>query len=262
MKWIKRKNIIIFLIILVVLSSILNYFIIKVGFAKATILILAVMWVPAIATFLSLLLLKQSLKTIHWRIGKIKYLMQAFCIPLIYTTVAYIPLWLVGYFNAEKALTPQNLILPIAGAFINSIATLGEEIGWRGYLFPQLEKEMSFTKAALLTGFIWSVWHIPGLLLTDYGNNAPWFTSVPFFIITLTAISLPISYLCKKAKSIWPAVLFHGAHNAFIQAFYDPYSIKNATTQYLIGETGIALSITSIVLLLFFITRKTAPETT
>lgn len=261
MKWMKKRDILIFLIVLVVCSSILNYFIIKEGFEKAKVLVLGVMWVPAIAAFLTLLYLKQPIKTINWQFGKIKYLVQAFYIPLIYTTLAYLPLWLAGYFNTGKALSPKSFIIPIVGAFINSIATLGEEIGWRGYLFPQLEKEMSFIKASLLTGFIWSVWHIPGVLLTDYGNNAPWFTSVPFFIITLTAISLPMSYLCKEAKSIWPAVLFHGAHNAFIQAFYDPFSVKNSTSLYLTGETGVALTITSTIMLLFFITKKTRPDT-
>ncbi len=92
--------------------------------------------------------------------------------------------------------------------------------------------------------------------MTDYGNNAPWYTALPIFIIILTAISLPIAYLCKKANSIWPAVLFHAAHNSFIQAFYDPFSIKNEVTQFLIGETGLALLITSLILLFTYIKKS------
>ena len=107
----------------------------------------------------------------------------------------------------------------------------------------------------MLTGFIWAIWHVPGLLMTEYGNNVPWYTALPFFIITLTAISLPITFLTKKANSIWPAVLFHAAHNAFIQAFYDPFTVKNETTLFLTGETGLTLAITSVVLLLVYLKK-------
>jgi membrane protease YdiL (CAAX protease family) len=254
----KNKKILVFLIVLIVISSVVDYLIIKAGTIEkaGTLLMLSIMWTPFISTMFTLLIFRQSIKTIQWRIGKIKYLAQAFYIPLIYISLAYLPLWMMGFFSTEKVLTLQSFVLPIAGAFINIVATFGEEVGWRGFLFPQLEKQMSFVKAALLTGFIWSIWHIPGLLMTDYGNNAPWYTAVPFFVITLTAISLPMSYLCKKANSVWPAVLFHAAHNAFIQAFYDSYSVKNGISKFLIGETGIALAITSMVLLIIYIRKS------
>lgn len=252
------RGIFVFLIITALISAFVNYFIIRSGTIEAAgmALMLTIMWTPGISALLTLLILKQPLTSIMWKPGKIKYLVQAYYIPLLYISAAYLPLWIMGYYNTEKQFTIQSIILPVVGAFLNIIATLGEEIGWRGYLYPQLEKKMAFIKAALLTGFIWAIWHLPGLLMTDYGNNAPWYTSVPFFIITLTSISLPMSYLCKKANSIWPAVLFHGAHNAFIQAFYDPFSVKNEVTRFLIGETGLALVITSLVLLVIFIRKS------
>jgi len=253
-----NKEIWAFLIITLILSSVVNYLIIQKGTLQeaGNALIMAVMWTPGIAAFLSLLLLKQPLNTIAWKPGKFKYLAQSYLIPLLYTTAAYLPLWAFGLFNAEKPMSFQNFIVPVIGPFINMIATFGEEIGWRGYLFPKLEQKMNFTKAALLTGFIWAIWHLPGLLMTDYGNNAAWYSMIPFFMITLTAISLPMSYLCKKAQSVWPAVLFHGAHNAFIQAFYDPFSVRNNISSFLIGETGLALAVVSLVLLVIYLRKS------
>jgi membrane protease YdiL (CAAX protease family) len=38
---------------------------------------------------------------------------------------------------------------------------LGEEIGWRGFLVPELSRKMSFTGTAILSGAVWSCWHYP-----------------------------------------------------------------------------------------------------
>ena len=254
----KNKKIWVFILFIILISTILDFFIIKSGTIKAGggAFGIALAWTPGISALLTLLIFKQSLKTIRWTIGKIKYLIKAYFIPLLYISLAYLPLWMLGYFNSDKQLTIKSILIPLFGAFVNIVATLGEEIGWRGFLFPQIEKNTTFTKASLLTGFIWAIWHIPVLLWTEYGNNVPWYTALPFFIIILTAISYPMAYLCKMANSIWPAVLFHAAHNAFIQAFYDPFSIKNKTTQFLIGETGLALVITSIIVLIIFLKKN------
>lgn len=250
----KSTSVLIFLTLVFIISAILNYFIAQNDsiLASENPLIISVMWIPGISAILTILLTKQSLRVINWRIGKLKYLLMSYCIPLLYISVAYLPIWFFGFFNSNKEFTVQSAILPLVGAFINVIVTLGEEIGWRGFLFPALEKKTSFTKAALLTGFIWAIWHTPALLFTEYGSSAPWYLALPFYYISLTAISLPMAYLCKKANSIWPAVLFHAAHNSFIQAFYDPFSIKNEISKILLGETGLALVITSLLLLLVF----------
>src|SRR2546430_1382585 len=37
-------------------------------------------------------------------------------------------------------------------------SALGEEIGWRGFLVPELARSMSFSAVALTTGIIWATW--------------------------------------------------------------------------------------------------------
>ena len=38
-------------------------------------------------------------------------------------------------------------------------AGTGEEIGWRGFLVPELAKVLPFTGVALVSGLIWASWH-------------------------------------------------------------------------------------------------------
>jgi len=53
------------------------------------------------------------------------------------------------------------LVQATLGVLISCLTALGEEIGWRGFLVPQLASVTSFTKTALISGLIWAVWHYP-----------------------------------------------------------------------------------------------------
>ncbi|WP_457831901.1 CPBP family glutamic-type intramembrane protease, partial [Staphylococcus aureus] len=61
-------------------------------------------------------------------------------------------------------------IFGMPGSIANA---LGEEIGWRGFLVPELYKKIGYTKTSLLTGAIWSVWHYPILIFADYNKGTP-----------------------------------------------------------------------------------------
>ena len=55
-----------------------------------------------------------------------------------------------------------------------AVWSLGEELGWRGFLFPRLQQRFGFHGACLISGLIWAVWHYPEILWTDFkaGTNA------------------------------------------------------------------------------------------
>ncbi len=97
--------------------------------------------------------------------------------PLAYATVAYGGVWalrLGGWNQDLPALVTQRfglpglpvwavfclwLLLTATTGLIRGLSTaLGEEIGWRGFLVPELAKMMSFTKVSVLSGIIWTAW--------------------------------------------------------------------------------------------------------
>lgn len=104
--------------------------------------------------------------------------------------------------------------------FLAVFMGLGEEIGWRGFLFPELKKIFGRTKGVLLGGLIHGVWHFPLMLLVgyEYGKNyigAPLLGLFAFCIFTV-ATGIISDYLYEKSNSIWLPALFHGAVNSAV----------------------------------------------
>ena len=55
----------------------------------------------------------------------------------------------------------------IINVFFLIVATLGEEIGWRGLALPALERKYSAFWASFILGLLWATWHVPFWLLLD-----------------------------------------------------------------------------------------------
>lgn len=117
----------------------------------------------------------------------------------------------------------RNLLflIPLSGistAFLVSFGALGEEIGWRSYLYPKLEELYGTTKAVVLGGVIWGVWHFPAIYAGhNFGHGyfgEPW-TGFAVFTVFTIAVGTILFYLTKKTGSVWAAAFMHAANNIF-----------------------------------------------
>ena len=52
--------------------------------------------------------------------------------------------------------------------FFNMFFVLGEEIGWRGAMYPYLKEKRGATKGRIIGGVIWGCWHCPVMILAGY----------------------------------------------------------------------------------------------
>ena len=93
---------------------------------------------------------------------------------------------------------------------------LGEELGWRGYLYPTLCEWMPRWKAMLLTGVVWGIWHTPLLIMGwDYGTAYAGYPVGGIVVMTLCTVCMGAfqCWLTDRSGNIWPSVLAHGALN-------------------------------------------------
>ncbi|MCW5875315.1 MAG: ATP-binding cassette domain-containing protein [Anaerolineales bacterium] len=98
---------------------------------------------------------------------------------------------------------------------VNSLFAFGEEFGWRAYLQDKL-MPLGFRKAMLLLGAIWGVWHAPVIAMGhNYGfgyPGAPW-TGILAMTWFSIAAGVIFGWLTLRGRSVWPAVIAHGAIN-------------------------------------------------
>ena len=212
-------------------------------------IIAAVMFVPTLGVLLS----GAPLKNMGWKpqIRKnIGPFLTAWFAPLILTAAGaclYFLLFpshldLSGKYLAEAVgaealnqLEAQGLTYPlyilisavssmIYAPFLNMFLALGEEIGWRGFLYPQLKARFGTGTGRLLGGVIWGAWHWPLIWLIGYeygaasGNPAGYFgfpvTGMLLFCVITAGWGVLHDWLYEKSGSIWVPSLFHGAINA------------------------------------------------
>jgi len=149
----------------------------------------------------------------------------SYALPAVYSLVAYAVIWVtyLGSFPNPTFIRESVAAVGIpaipAGAavvlivllnavfgFIRSCANaLGEEIGWRGFLTPQLVRSRGFTGASLITGCIWAVWHYPILLFADYNLGTPGWYALSCFTVMVISLSVIYTWFRLTTGSLWTA---------------------------------------------------------
>ena len=101
---------------------------------------------------------------------------------------------------------------------INMFFAVGEESGWRGFLYPQLKARFGKRLGWIIGGIIWGLWHSPLIWLIgyEYGKDYLGFpvTGMILFCIITIVLGIICDWLYEKSQCIWVPSIFHGAFNA------------------------------------------------
>jgi membrane protease YdiL (CAAX protease family) len=263
------KTIFLFLVLLTVLSSIAYYAILKLN--PTSIYVGALMMSPALATFITLKIRKRPISSLPWNVKDLKYLKLSYFTPILYVSIAYVLIWLFGFgnlINAERvaqwgdelgiAESNQALVITIMifllltiGVIKNLGSTLGEEIGWRGFLIFELKKVMPFKSLAIVSGVIWAVYHFPIINLM-YGSGENLLLHIGAFTTMIIGMSVILAYFTFKSNSLWPAAVYHSIHNIYIQKICTPLTISNSNTAFWIDEYGCMIPIITTIFAAYF----------
>ncbi len=277
-----RRPVLIFVGFTLAFSSIFYFLIARSGHSGGPFVnyVGCLMWCPGLAALVTCKWLGRDLSTLGWKWGKTRYQVICYLIPLAYGTVTYMFVWLGGFggfynkrvvdlVSKDLGLGPIPAWLTIALYFfftatisvIQDLATvLGEEIGWRGFLVPELAKRHGFAATAMISGLIWAFWHYPLLLLGDYHPETPVWYYLPLFTLLVPVINFVWTWMRLKSGSLWPCVVLHAAHNTFIQRFFDPLTVYKGKTPYVAGEFGAALGVVAILMAVYFWKRRDEVE--
>jgi len=269
----KRKDtwntIALFLLITTALSAMAYFAILKLN--PTSIYVGALMLSPTLATFITLKIKKRPILSLPWRVNELKHIKLAYFTPILYVSIAYALIWLLGFgdiINIDRVTswsnelgidsTNQTLVIAVmifllltVGVVKNLGATLGEEIGWRGFLIFELRKVMSFRALSIVSGLIWAIWHYPIINLI-YGRGDHLLLHISAFTIMIIGISVILAYYTFKSNSLWPAAIFHSIHNIYIQKICTPLTVTNDSSTFWIDEYGFMIPIVTTLFAIYF----------
>lgn len=211
--------------------------------------LLLCMLAPGISVIITTLVTKEKFKDVWFKPnfkGNIKYYILSWLSPVILIAFGALVYYLVfpSHFDSnmteavnifKEQLAALGEVVPTDGQIrvmlltqialslvlapiLNFVTCLGEEIGWRGYLLPNLCKKYTPIISTLITGVIWGIWHAPMIAMGhNYGlgyKTAP-FGGILAMILFCVFVGSLFSYLTLKTKSALPATIGHAMLNGF-----------------------------------------------
>ncbi|WP_058303870.1 type II CAAX endopeptidase family protein [Gorillibacterium timonense] len=222
---------------------------------KYPIFVLFLMWAPGLSSIFTRLLLHEGIKDISLRFGgrrTWKTLPFVLLFPAVIGLVAYGVAWSTGlvqyvtpdtYIKASPFVTFVSLLLiqMVVGTFVGLIGSVGEELGWRGFMLTRLI-DARVPYPMLTSGVIWGIWHLPLMLGGQYYSGPYPVLSVLLFMISVTSFGYMIGRLRLTTGSIWPAFFLHASWNAIIQEVFDSSS-KGKNALLWTGESGVFVAL-------------------
>ena len=121
------------------------------------------MWCPGVSAILTKTIFRESVTELGWRWGRNRYQLMGYVIPLCYVIPVYVIVWVTGLGGVPSATFIQDkakafgwevastgtflagyIALTATVGLVKHTGSLGEEIGWRGFLVPELAKVVGF----------------------------------------------------------------------------------------------------------------------
>jgi membrane protease YdiL (CAAX protease family) len=120
----------------------------------------------------------------RWRVGW-GYASFAILSPVVLFLLAAVVVRVVSGRWPDLRLLGQANYLPYLGWGVLPLWLVtfgfGEETGWRGFALPRMQKTMSVSKATLLLGLLWTLWHVPSFFYHETYVGMGWIM-LPGFI--------------------------------------------------------------------------------
>jgi uncharacterized protein len=92
---------------------------------------------------------------------------------------------------------------------ITLVASVGEEVGWRGYALPRLQHRLRPLPATLILALLWWLWHLEFFLI----DQVP-LASFPTYLIEVTAVAIILTWIYNRSgASVLLVVVWHAAYN-------------------------------------------------
>lgn len=162
--------------------------------------------------------LKRYFRERFLRMSGIQWIGVGIGMPILFFLAAAAVLFIISGNPVNLSELGITSKLPLTNPFLIWLAWcifygVGEEGGWRGFLFPEFTKRHPARVSTLYVAFVWAPWHLP-LFFFDPNFSTMGVVGTMGWAVSIVFGSLLLGWLTKQAGfSLWPAVLWHGTFN-------------------------------------------------
>jgi uncharacterized protein len=167
--------------------------------------------------------------------------------PVIVVAIAYGTAVVLGVADLRSPTGLLPWLSANGGSFVINVLVvlvviMGEEIGWRGFLLPRIQTELRRRSAAVATGFIHGLFHLPLILLTTlYDNIGSRWIVAPMVVVVITGGGVLYAWVRDHSASVWPANIAHVTVNIlFGVGSTATITASPVALEYIAGEGGFA----------------------
>jgi membrane protease YdiL (CAAX protease family) len=147
-----------------------------------------------------------------WRVGWVWWAAAVVVQPALLVAVGL----LYSAFGGQPPVTALPPV-PAAALAVNvvmlALATLGEEVGWRGVALPALQRRYGARAASAILGLLWATWHLPFWLLLDtFDQFGVGYLALNYLLILPSTLYITWFFNHSRSSLLLP-VAFHVAFN-------------------------------------------------
>ena len=205
-----------FLVLTFIISSVSFFLMVKVPGAqtpessKGLPIWLIAIWSPTLSAAISWCLQNTFLNNLS-----IAFSLPPFSFWLLISILPLIIAALILFMSAKNGIEIHwsnfkwNYLVPLI--LINLImGPMGEELGWRSFLYPLLGNKYGWMGSALIVGIIWSIWHAPLWWIESPQSNIPFLA----FMTNVICLSILMGLIYNHSNgSVLPVIFLHLTFN-------------------------------------------------
>ena len=154
-------------------------------------------------------------RALRWRVGFLWWAVALFFTGLIVLLAIAINAVLGGglpsfaFFRQEWHLIPVYFLITMIGG------PLGEELGWRGFALPNLQRKWGPMVASIIIGIVWALWHLPLFFQPESVHAQIGLELLPVYVVGEIVLAIIITWVYNKTGSslLVGGIILHNADN-------------------------------------------------
>lgn len=189
-------------------------------------------------------------RALHWRVGSLWWTIALFFSGLLLlisigiNTILGYHLPDFTFFKAGWYLAPVFFLMTIVGG------PLGEELGWRGFALPYLQRKWNPMVASIIIGTVWGLWHLPLFFQAGSLHYQLGIAFLPVFMLGEITLSSIMTWIYNKSRGslLVGGIILHNADNFWSTVLITNVTMATALQSDVFSQVNMPLYISSIVI--------------